>query len=205
MPTQHIPPDQITGLILAGGKGTRMGGVDKGLQPFRGKPMAQQVLQRLQPQVGAMMINANQHTDAYTQLGVPVWPDVVPGFAGPLAGLHAGLMHCATPYLVSTPCDSPFLPTNLVETLSAALLAARAEIAVAVTGEEAHRQAHPVFCLLDASLKDSLADFLGKGNRKMASWFAMHRSVEVYFADEAAFTNINTSDELQALGGKGAA
>lgn len=194
---QPIPKEQITGLILAGGKGTRMGSVDKGLQLFRGVPMAQHVLQRLQPQVGALLINANQHTDTYAQLGAPVWPDEFPGFAGPLAGLHAGLSHCDTPYLVTAPCDSPFLPTDLVDKLSAALIAAQANIAVALTGEDATRQRHPVFCLLSTRLKNDLADYLGKGGRKMDAWFAMHRQVDVYFADEIAFVNMNTLADLQ--------
>lgn len=196
---QPIPKEQITGLILAGGKGTRMGSVDKGLQLFRGVPMAQHVLQRLQPQVGALLINANQHTDRYAQLGAPVWPDEFPGFAGPLAGLHAGLSHCDTPYLVTAPCDSPFLPADLVDKLSVELVAGQADIAVAVTGEGATRQNHPVFCLLATHLKNDLADYLGKGGRKMAAWFAMQRQVEVHFADETAFANINTLDELNAL------
>ena len=194
---QPLPKEQITGLILAGGKGTRMGSVDKGLQLFRGVPMAQHVLQRLQPQVGALLINANQHTDTYAQLGAPVWPDEFPGFAGPLAGLHAGLSHCDTPYLATAPCDSPFLPTDLVEKLSVALIAAQADIAVALTGEDATRQRHPVFCLLSTRLKNDLADYLGKGGRKMGAWFAMHRQVDVYFADEIAFVNMNTLADLQ--------
>ena len=202
IPEPAIPKEQITGLILAGGKGTRMGSVDKGLQLFRGEPMAQQALRRLQPQVGAVIINANQNTDRYRQLGVPVWPDEVPGFAGPLAGLHAGLSHCDTPYLVTAPCDSPFLPADLVDRLSESLLTARADIAVAVTGEGAQQQRHPVFCLIAAHLKDSLADYLGKGGRKMESWFALHRQVDVHFADETAFVNLNTIDELNALSDK---
>ena len=196
---QPLPKEQITGLILAGGKGTRMGSVDKGLQLFRGIPMAQEVLQRLQPQVGALLINANQHVDTYAQLGAPVCPDEFPGFAGPLAGLHAGLSHCDTPYLATAPCDSPLLPANLIDKLSAALIAAQADIAVAVTGEGVTRQRHPVFCLLSTHLKNDLADYLGKGGRKMADWFARQRQVEVHFADETAFANINTFDELNAL------
>jgi molybdopterin-guanine dinucleotide biosynthesis protein A len=202
---QSIPKEQITGLILAGGKGTRMGSVDKGLQLFRGAPMAQHVLRRLQPQVGALLINANQHADRYAVLGAPVWPDEFSGFAGPLAGLHTGLSHCQTPYLVTAPCDSPFMPTDLVEKLSAALIAAQADIAVAVTGEDATRQRHPVFCLLSTHLKDDLADYLGKGGRKMDAWFARHAQVEVYFADETACANINTVDELNALSAQSAA
>ncbi len=197
MTTASIDKEQITGLILAGGKGTRMGSVDKGLQMFRGKPMVEQVLQRLQPQVGTLIINANRHLDVYEALGAPVIPDEISGFAGPLAGLHAGLSRCETPYLVTAPCDSPFLPVDLVDKLSEALLATKADIAVALTGESATRQRHPVFCLLSTHLKDDLADYLGKGGRKMDAWFAMHRQVEVHFTDETAFVNMNTPTDLQ--------
>jgi molybdenum cofactor guanylyltransferase len=192
-----IDKEQITGLILAGGKGTRMGSVDKGLQMFRGKPMVEHVLQRLQPQVGTLIINANRHLDMYEAFGVPVVPDEISGFAGPLAGLHTGLSRCETPYLVTAPCDSPFLPMNLVDKLSEALVAAQADIAVAVTGDGAAQQRHPVFCLLSAHLKNDLADYLGKGGRKMDAWFAMHRQVEVHFTDETAFVNMNTPTDLQ--------
>jgi molybdopterin-guanine dinucleotide biosynthesis protein A len=199
MATTSIDKEQITGLILAGGKGTRMGSVDKGLQMFRGKPMVEQVLQRLQPQVGTLIINANRHLDVYEAFGVPVVPDEISGFAGPLAGLHAGLSHCKTSYLVTAPCDSPFLPMNLVDKLSEALVAAQADIAVAVTGDSETQQRHPVFCLLSVHLKNHLADYLGKGGRKMDAWFAMHRQTEVHFADENAFVNINSLDELNSL------
>ena len=199
MATTSIDKEQITGLILAGGKGTRMGSVDKGLQIFRGKPMVEQVLQRLQPQVGTLIINANRNLDAYATFGVPVYPDAFSGFAGPLAGLHAGLAHCETPYLLTAPCDSPVLPMDLVEKLSEALTSAKADIGVAVTGEGATRQRHPVLCILSAHLKNNLADYLGKGGRKMDAWFSMQREVEAHFADEAAFANINTLEELNTL------
>ena len=199
MTTTSIDKSQITGLIIAGGKGTRMGSVDKGLQMFRSKPMVEQVLHRLQTQVGNTIINANRNLDAYATFGVPVYPDEFSGFAGPLAGLHAGLAHCETPYLLTAPCDSPLLPRDLVEKLSEALTSAKADIAVAVTGEGETRQRHPVFCLLSSHLKNNLADYLGKGGRKMDAWFAMQREAEVHFADEAAFANINTLEELNTL------
>lgn len=197
MATASIDKQQITGLILAGGKGTRMGSVDKGLQMFRGKPMVEHVVQRLQPQVGKLIINANRHLDVYEALGAPVVSDEISGFAGPLAGLHAGLSVCKTPYLVTAPCDSPFLPVDLVDKLSEALVAAKADIAVAVTGENATQQRHPVFCMLSAHLKNDLADYLSKGGRKMDAWFAMYLQVEVRFSNEAAFANINTREELK--------
>jgi len=202
MATTSIDKEQITGLILAGGKGTRMGSVDKGLQIFRGKPMVEHVAQRLQPQVGKLIINANQHLDVYEALGAPVVPDEISGFAGPLAGLHAGLSHCETPYLVTAPCDSPFLPADLVDKLSEALVAAKADIAVAVTGKSETQQRHPVFCLLSTHLKNDLADYLGKGGRKMDAWFTKHPQVEVQFLDETAFANINTPDDLNVLSAK---
>jgi molybdopterin-guanine dinucleotide biosynthesis protein A len=189
--------EQITGLILAGGRGTRMGHVDKGLQNFRGAPMALHVMLRLQPQVGELMINANQNLAPYESFGVPVWPDEMQGYAGPLAGMQTGLIHCTTDYLVTAPCDSPFLPTDLVQRLADALLAADADLAVAVTGEAEARQVHPVFCLMKASLLQHLTEYLRDGGRKIDAWYRSLNMVEVHFADEAAFRNINTVAELK--------
>jgi molybdenum cofactor guanylyltransferase len=186
---------QITGLILAGGRGSRMGSVDKGLQPFRGAPMVMQAIMRLSPQVGTMLINANQNLGAYESFGLPVWPDQLSGFEGPLAGLETGLTHCETDYLVSAPCDSPFLPEDLVARLGEGL-AGGAELAVAVTGEGATRQRHPVFCLMKASVLPSLTLYLQGGERKMEKWYRSLAFAEVHFPDEAAFRNINTLDEL---------
>lgn len=196
-----IDKQHITGLILAGGRGTRMGQVDKGLQPFRGMPMAMHVLLRLSPQVGEVIINANQHLAAYEAFGTQVWPDQLEGFAGPLAGLQTGLAHCETAYLVSAPCDSPFLPLDLVERLSAALLVNDADLAVATTIEtEAgieRKQAHPVFSLMKASLLPHLSQFLHNGGRKVDAWYASLKVIEVNFKDTAAFRNINTLNELR--------
>lgn len=189
--------EQITGLILAGGRGTRMGHVDKGLKNFRGAPMALHVLMRLQPQVGELMINANQNLGPYESFGVPVWPDEMQGFEGPLAGMQTGLIHCMTEYMVTAPCDSPFLPTDLVARLADGLLAADADLAVAVTEGAAGRQAHPVFCLMKASLLPHLTDYLRGGGRKIDAWYASLRTADVVFGDEAAFRNINTVAELK--------
>lgn len=186
----------ITGLVLAGGKGTRMGSVDKGLQPLAGRPMVQHVIERLRPQVQHLHINANQNPAIYADFGLPVWSDAMPDFAGPLAGLQTGLMHCTTPYLVTAPCDSPYLPLDLVQRLAQALQAHDADLAVAVTGQGDSRQPHPVFCLAKVSLLKSLTDYLDGGGRKMETWFATLRRVEVPFADADAFRNINTLDEL---------
>lgn len=189
--------NQITGLILAGGRGSRMGGVDKGLQPFRGAPMVSHVITRLAPQVGGIMISANQNLAIYENFGVPVWPDAMPDFAGPLAGLQTGLMHCTTEYLLTAPCDSPFLPTDLMARLAGALLDQDAELAVAVTGAGETRQAHPVFCLLKSSVIGHLTAYLQGGGRRMNEWHAPLKRAEAWFADEAAFRNINTMQELK--------
>lgn len=187
--------DDITGLILAGGRGSRMGGVDKGLQNYQGMPMALHAVMRLSPQVGQLMINANRNLAAYESFGVPVWPDALPDFAGPLAGFLAGLERCETACLVTVPCDSPLFPQDLVERLAHALEAADAEIAMARTGD----QVQPVFTLLKASLLDSLVRFTQSGGRKIDLWTALHRTVEVNFDDESAFFNANTLDELRSI------
>lgn len=187
----------VTGLILAGGRGTRMGSVDKGLQPFRGMPMAMHVLYRLQPQVDAVLVNANQNLAAYEAFGVPVWPDALDGFAGPLAGLQTGLMHCETPYLVTAPCDSPMLPIDLVARLAAGLQSNQAEVALAVTGSGDNLQPHPVFCLVRTTVLPSLSAYLQAGGRKVDTWFATLTMTHVHFTDDNAFRNINTLEELQ--------
>ncbi len=199
--TTAIDKQFITGLILAGGRGTRMGQVDKGLQIFRGMPMAMHVQMRLGPQVGEMIINANQHLAAYESFGAAVWPDQIDGYAGPLAGLQAGLTHCETPYMVSAPCDSPFLPLDLVDRLAQAMLLDDADLAVAVTIETqdgtATTQAHPVFSMMKSSLLPHLSHFLQNGGRKVDAWYASLKVVEVLFEDIAAFRNINTLNELR--------
>ena len=190
---------EITGLVLAGGRGSRMGGVDKGLQNHLGMPLAMQALLRLGPQVGALMINANRNLGAYESMGVPVWPDAQLDYPGPLAGFLAGLEHCETPYLVTVPCDTPNFPTDLVARLAAALQAEGAEIAIAATLQEGQIQPQPVFCLMQASLLESLVAFTHAGQRKIDQWTAQHRCATVLFDDAAAFFNANTSAELQQL------
>jgi molybdopterin-guanine dinucleotide biosynthesis protein A len=191
--------EQITGLVLAGGRGSRMGGLDKGLQIHQGVPLALHALRRLQPQVGRVMINANRHLAAYEALGVPVWPDTLPGFAGPLAGLLAGLEHCHTPWLLSVPCDAPNFPPDLALRLAAALAAAAADIAIAATREGSSLRVQPVFCLLKRELRDSLAASLQAGERRFSGWVRRHAFVEVPFEDAGAFFNANTLAELQTL------
>jgi molybdopterin-guanine dinucleotide biosynthesis protein A len=194
-----IAKEDITGLILAGGRGSRMGGVDKGLQNHLGMPLAMHALLRLAPQVGEVMVNANRNLGAYEAMGVPVWPDALPDYAGPLAGFLTGLEHCETPYLVTVPCDTPNFPTDLVEQLAAALVAQEADIAMAATRGAQGQQVQPVLCLMKATLMEDLVRFAQEGQRKIDRWTARHRCVEVPFDDEAAFFNANTTAELRQL------
>ncbi len=190
----------ITGLVLAGGRGSRMGGVDKGLQNFNGIPLALHTLMRLQPQVAQVLVNANRNLSAYESFGAPVWHDALPDFAGPLAGFMTGLSHCETPYLVTVPCDTPLFPLDLVERLAAALETQDAEIAMAAAPEaDGQVRAQPVFCLLRADLLDSLTRFTQAGGRKIDAWTAQHRQVVVPFDDPNAFFNANTLAELRQL------
>lgn len=184
----------VSGIVLAGGQGRRMGGVDKGLQILRGKPLVAWVIERLAPQVSEVLINANQNPEAYARFGYRVVPDTIGGFAGPLAGLHAGLAAASQPLAVTVPCDSPFLPHDLVARLRAALDQNSADLAVAKTGD----QPHPVFSLVRRGVRDSLEKFLAGGGRKIDAWYAALEVVEVAFDDEAeAFANINTLEELK--------
>lgn len=194
-----IAPDDITGLVLAGGRGARMGGVDKGLQPFRGLPLAMHAVLRLAPQVGTLMVNANRNLGAYESMGVPVWPDPIPDHAGPLAGFLTGLERCDTPWLVTVPCDTPFFPSDLVARLAGAAQREGAEIAMAATWEDGATRTHPVFCLLKTALLESLAAATAAGERKIDRWTARHRCAIERFDDGAAFANANTLDELHRL------
>ena len=172
-----------------------MGGVDKGLVELAGRPMAAHALARLAPQVDELIINANQNPSAWQAFGHPVFGDDIGGFAGPLAGLHAALVRARHPLVVTAPCDSPFLPADLVERLATALHAAGAQLAVAKTFD----QPHPVFCLCRRDLAEQLGTFLAGGGRKIDRWYGSLKVVEVAFDDEeAAVRNINTRDELAA-------
>ena len=198
-----IDPQDITGLVLAGGRGSRMGGVDKGLQNFQGMPLALHAVLRLGPQVGSLMVNANRNLAAYESMGVPVWPDATTDFPGPLAGFLVGLERCETPYLVTVPCDSPQFPVDLVARLAAALHAESADLALAVTRElDGMLQTHPVFCLMKAGLMESLVAFMAGGQRRIERWTDQHRCARVLFdreGDVASFFNANTLDELRSL------
>ena len=164
----------------------------------RGVPLAQYALERLRPQVGALMLNANRNLDAYKSMGAPVWPDEMPEYPGPLAGMLAGLTHCSTPYLVTVPCDTPNFPPDVVARLAEAL-EIDGEMATAYTQEAEGLRAQPVFCLMKASLRDSLNAFIRSGERKTGLFAAQHHSTRVVFHDPAAFANANTLGELADL------
>jgi len=206
----HTPilPGDITGLVLAGGRGTRMGGTDKGLQNFHGTPMALHTLLRLQMQqggwVGETLVNANRHLAAYEAFGAPVWPDTLPDYAGPLAGFMTGLEHAETPWLLTVPCDTPRFPLDLAERLAQAANREGADIAmVAAPEEDGSVRSQPVFCLLRVSLLESLVAFTQAGGRKIDLWTGQHPTVLVPFDvpgdDRRAFFNANTLADLQAL------
>jgi molybdopterin-guanine dinucleotide biosynthesis protein A len=208
-----IPAQDITALILAGGRGSRMGGVDKGLQTFLGLPLALHTLTRLQISggVGDIMINANRNLAAYESFGVSVWPDGLADYPGPLAGFLTGLERCETPYLLTVPCDTPLLPLDLAQRLAAALEADDADIAMVAApeaGKDGHMQVRtqPVFCLLRVELLESLVRFTQDGGRKIDAWTALHKTTVVPFDapgdDPQAFFNANTLADLRQLESK---
>ena len=186
----------VTGVVLAGGLGRRMGGVDKGLVDFLGKPLITHVIERLSPQVDEILINANRELDRYAALGYPVIKDDIAGFAGPLAGLHKSMSVAKHAFVLTVPCDSPLLPLNLVERLMQGLIKNNADLAVAKTGT----QAHPVFCLCRKTLLKNLEAYLQGGGRKIDTWYSALKVVEIPFdEDPQAFANVNTAEELLSL------
>jgi molybdopterin-guanine dinucleotide biosynthesis protein A len=206
--TDAIHPQDITGLILAGGRGSRMGGVDKGLQNFNGMPLALHALMRLGPQVETVMVNANRNLSAYESFGASVWPDASADFAGPLSGFLVGLERCETPYLLTVPCDTPRLPLDLAERLAQALVNTDADMAMAAAPEvnaqgQTELRSQPVFCLMKVAMLESLVAFTHAGGRKIDAWTDQHKTVLVPFDapqdDPLAFANVNTLQELQNL------
>ena len=199
-----IAREMISGVVLAGGRGARMGGLDKGLQLFDGVPLALHTLRRLQLQVGPSMLNANRNEDRYLAFGVPVFADTVPDFAGPLAGFITALQHCDTPYLMTVPCDTPLFPADLVARLAQGLVREDADLALACAPEADAQggwasRAQPVFCLMAQRLLPSLTRFVEGGGRKIDAWTASNKCVLVPFDDAGAFTNANTLAQLQAI------
>ena len=198
----------ITGIVLAGGRGSRMGGVDKGLQLYNGTALAKHAIEQLQPQVGHLLINANRNLDIYQAWGSPVSADVlmdgITDFAGPLAGFLIGLQHCKTPYLMTVPCDTPRFPSDLVRRLADALSQQDADIAmVSSPDEEGVLRHQPVFCLMKRELVASLKAFTDAGGRKIGAWAAQHKLARINFNevydDPKAFYNANTLEDLQQL------
>jgi molybdopterin-guanine dinucleotide biosynthesis protein A len=195
-----ISSKDITGLILAGGRAQRMGGIDKGLIPFHGKPLIESTIAKLKPQTQSIIINANRNITKYAGYGYPVIMDEAPDFSGPLAGFSVGLKACKTPYLLTSPCDSPLLPNNLAELLSAEMEHGDFELVYASSKEaDGKVWAQPVFCLMRANLLESLTNFLLKGDLKIDRWFKELRSSTVVFEDPLVFANVNTPEELKSL------
>ena len=203
-----IHTHEITAIVLAGGRGSRMGGVDKGLQNFNGTPMALHTVMRLQMQagnlVGELMVNANRNLAAYEAFGAPVWPDTLSDYAGPLAGFMTGLERCETPYLLTVPCDTPLFPLDLAQRLAQAFEDDSTEIAMAAALEDdGQLRTQPVFCLMRVELLESLVAFTQAGGRKIDRWTDQHKTVVVPFNlpgdDPRAFCNANTLHELHAL------
>jgi len=212
---KQINPVDITALILAGGRGSRMGGADKGLESFKGLPLALHALTRLQMggAVGPIMINANRNLAAYESFGVSVWPDGLADYAGPLAGFLSGLERCETPFLVTVPCDTPLLPLDLVPRLAKAFEDEDTDIAMAAATEidrngQPQVRTQPVFCLMRVALLESLVKFTHSGGRKIDAWTALHKTVIIAFDlpgdDPRAFLNANTLAELRQLENTGA-
>ncbi len=206
LPAAFQPPakQHITGCILAGGKGSRMGGVDKGLQLFRGQTLVQHAIARLQPQVSQLLINANRNSADYALTGLQVVSDTDYADMGPLSGFLTGLQHCDTEWLVTVPCDSPFFPLNLVEKLSQAVKDKPCLIAMVQTPRSCDNswELQPVFCLMHRSLADSLKNYLASGQRKISDWALQQGPVamcQISTTDTQAFMNVNTLQELQDL------
>lgn len=195
----NIKITDITGLILAGGRGSRMGGVDKGLQGHLGVPLALHALRRLAPQVGKVMINANRNIAEYEAMGAPVWPDEIADYPGPLAGMLAGLAHCDTPYLATVPCDTPNFPLDLVERLLHGLVDVDGEMAMAFTREGGVPRRQPVFSLMKTSVRENLISYVGSGQGNVGFWAGRQRCAQVVFEDGSAFFNANTPAELAQL------
>lgn len=186
----------ITGVILAGGRATRMGGIDKGLVPLAGRPMVEHIIERLRPQTAGLIINANRSHEVYARYDLPLVADRIGDYAGPLAGMASGLQAARTPWIVTVPCDSPLVPPDLVARLWAVLQRDQAELAVAF----GHERMQPVFALLPRTLLPSLEAFLDSGERKIDRWYAKHETALAQFDDAPeAFLNVNTPAERDAL------
>jgi molybdenum cofactor guanylyltransferase len=193
-----MDPDshKITAVILAGGMGRRMGGRDKGQLILNNRPLIEYVLEAIRPQVNTILINANRHQTEYARYGYPVVSDLLEGYQGPLAGFASGMRAATTPYIVTLPCDGPFLAPDLVIRLEGALHNMHADIAVAHDG----KRLQPVYALLPTQLLSSLEDFLTAGERKIDRWYAQHNMAIADFSDaEKSFRNINTPQDQKRI------
>lgn len=191
-----IARDDITGLVLAGGRAQRMGGIDKGLVLLNGRPMIEHVIGALRAGTGHLLINANRNLEQYAKFGYPVIPDVMDGYLGPLAGMASGMRAAGTRYIVTAPCDTPLIPGNLVPRLCEPLIRENADISVAHDGE----RLHPVFALMRCELLPSLLAYLNAGRRKVDLWYARHRlAVADFNGETGAFINVNRPEERAEL------
>ncbi|MCG8324823.1 MAG: molybdenum cofactor guanylyltransferase [Thiotrichales bacterium] len=193
MSVSPIVNNEITAVILAGGRARRMGGEDKGLIKLNGRPMLEYIIEALQSQAGRLIINANRNISRYREYGIPVVQDETADFQGPLAGIASAMRISTGSYLLTVPCDSPYLPQDLGNRLGTALIDHAADISVANNGE----RLQPVFALLKTALLDSLENYLQRGERKIDLWYKQHRIIEVDFSDNPeAFLNINTPEDI---------
>lgn len=197
-----IGAQSITGLVLAGGLGRRMAADgrrhDKALTTLRGRPLIDHVIDRLRHQVSTILINANDDPSRFDPRPWPVLADRIPGYAGPLAGLHAGLLHTNTPWLLTVPCDSPFLPHDLAPRLAAALTE---DPGLQVVVARCDGRDQPVFALVDSGLAGDLETYLDQGGRKIDRWYGRLRHAAVDFPDAGAFVNLNSREDIAAHGG----
>ena len=187
---------EITGVILAGGRAQRMGGIDKGLILLNGNPMVEHVIAALRVEIDNLLISANRNLEQYAAFGYPVVPDIMDGYLGPLAGMASGMQAAKTRYIVTVPCDSPLIANNLVQRLYETLIRDDADICTAHDGE----RMHPVFAVMRCELLPSLLDYLNAGQRKVDRWYAQHRLAVAYFRDEPeAFLNVNSLEQRAEL------
>ena len=193
---ESLEAQDVTAVILAGGKGRRIDGQDKGLIELGGKPLIEHILEAVRPQVASILINANRNSERYGEYGYPVIPDDMSDFQGPLAGIAIGMEHAHTPYIITLPCDGPFVPDDMVSHLGQALVRDDADLAIAHDGV----RMQPVHALLPVSLLNSLKAFLASGERKIDRWYGLHNFVLADFSDHpAAFLNVNTPGDLEHI------
>jgi len=191
-----ITKDEITGVILAGGKARRMGGADKGLILLNGKPLIEHVIGAFKPQVSRLLINANRNHEKYDKYGLDIIKDEMGSYYGPLAGMASALHKTNTPYLITVPCDTPFISNNLALTLTTTILKEEAEISVAHNGE----RLQPVFCMMRKTMMPSINDYLQKGGRKIDEWFEQHSlAIADLSGNPECFENVNTKEDIAIL------